>query len=227
MSRTVAPAARHSSFGDGLSTAGALITLDGPSGVGKTTVAALVAELLSEDETVLCTAEPSDSEIGRLARHGTHQFRGLALSLLVAADRYHHSEAVITPAVAAGKIVICDRYMPSALVLDRLDGVQPGFVTNVYRHLPRPDIAFFLTDEPEESRRRAAARGGSSRFHRTDAEAAGTEAAMFAQVADDLAGQGYPVTIVKVAGREAPQVAARIAKIVASYRTADTRTKGR
>lgn len=217
MSHTLAPAATVTGKNGTSRSTGALFTLDGPTGVGKSTVAGLVAELLSEEATVLRTAEPSDSEIGELARHGTYNFRGLALSLLVAADRYHHSDTVISPAVASGKIVVCDRYMPSALVLDRMDGVDPQYITSVYKHLPRPDIAFFLTDDPEENRRRAAARGGSSRFHHTDPEKTAAEAAMFAQVATDLTELGYPVSVVKVRGRNAPQVAARIAAMAAAY----------
>jgi Thymidylate kinase len=104
---------------------GFLVTLDGPSGTGKTTVSALVAEQLSRSaHPVWHTTQPSRSPLGEIARQGTYHYRGLALSCLVAADRYDHLAREIEPALAAGLIVVCDRYAPSALVLDRLDGLS-------------------------------------------------------------------------------------------------------
>ncbi|MGH3854673.1 MAG: dTMP kinase [Pseudonocardiaceae bacterium] len=53
---------------------GILVTLDGPSGVGKTTVSGLVQERLAADGVpVVLTTTPSSSSIGELARHGTNQ----------------------------------------------------------------------------------------------------------------------------------------------------------
>ncbi|MEY9894837.1 dTMP kinase [Catenulispora sp. MAP5-51] len=201
---------------------GVLVSFDGPSGVGKTTVSALVAELLAP-APVFLTAEPSGSPIGRLARNGTFTFHGLALSLLVAADRYHHSDTVLQPAVSSGTIVLCDRYMPSALVLDVLDGADADYIATVYRHLPKPDLAVFLHDDPEQIRMRAAARGGDSRFHRTDAAAAKNEADMFKRVAGTLGTSGYPVANVCIGGRSAAEVATEIAEQVKACRGAASR----
>lgn len=202
---------------------GILVSFDGPSGVGKTTVSALVAKLLAP-APVMLTAEPSDSPIGHLARHSTFAFHGLALSLLVAADRYHHSDTVLQPAVVSGAIVLCDRYMPSALVLDVLDGADAAYIDTVYRHLPKPDLAVFLHGDPEQNRVRAAARGGESRFHHTDAVAARNEADMFERVGGRLGTSGYLVANVRVGGRSAAEVAAEIAERVGACRGAASRT---
>jgi dTMP kinase len=70
---------------------GLLVTLDGPSGVGKTTVSGLIRDRLATTGVpVVLTTTPSSSSLGELARHGTNEFFGPALACLVAADRYHH-----------------------------------------------------------------------------------------------------------------------------------------
>lgn len=69
---------------------GLLVTLDGPSGVGKTTVSGLIRDrLAAAGVPVVLTTTPSPSSLGELARHGTNQFFGAALTCLVAADSSH------------------------------------------------------------------------------------------------------------------------------------------
>lgn len=61
---------------------GVLVTPDGQSGVGKSTMTDLLGERLSgRGHQVLLTRTPSPSAIGSLARNGTFDFRGLELSL--------------------------------------------------------------------------------------------------------------------------------------------------
>jgi dTMP kinase len=69
------------------------------------------------------TSEPSHGPLGTLARHGTDTYSGYVLACLVAADRYHHLATDIRPNLAAGRIVVCDRYVPSSYVLQLMDGV--------------------------------------------------------------------------------------------------------
>jgi Ni2+-binding GTPase involved in maturation of urease and hydrogenase len=53
---------------------GFLITMDGPSGVGKTTVTALICQrLMDRGISVVATRQPSDTAMGRLARASTHE----------------------------------------------------------------------------------------------------------------------------------------------------------
>lgn len=218
MLQEVSPESVPTRPAQGLSSRGILVTVDGPSGVGKSTVTALLAELLSSSaHHTLATAEPSPSPIGQLARHGTHDYHGLTLSLLVAADRYHHSATVVQPAIDRGVIVICDRSMVSALVLDRLDGVDADYIIGLYRHLPRPDLAFILTDDPAACRARAAARGVHSRFHETDLAGSIAENGLFSQAAESLAVEGVPVFVIEVAGRTADQVAEGLAEMVEGH----------
>jgi dTMP kinase len=186
---------------------GFLVTIDGPAGVGKTTVAALTgARLAGQGVPTIVTRQPSDSALGKLARASTHDLQGLPLSFLMAADRYYHQDHVIAPALEAGQVVVCDRYVTTALVLDQLDGADPDFIWGIYRYLRWPDLALILTGDPAVCRARAAGRGLYSRFHEGGADAAATEAALCASSADLLTGYGYPIEILRIGDRTADQV---------------------
>jgi dTMP kinase len=187
---------------------GFLATIDGPVGVGKTTVAALaVAGLTKQGFPAVVTSQPSDSPMGRLARASTHELHGLPLSFLMAADRYHHQEHVIVPALEAGQIVVCDRYVTTAMVLDQMDDTDPEFIWSIYRYLRWPDVAIILTGDPAVCRARAADRGVYSRFHEGGADAGKSEAALYDRSAGLLAGYGYPIAILAIGDRTAEQVA--------------------
>lgn len=196
-------------------TPGFLVTIDGPAGVGKTTVAAWAAARLAEHGVpAAVTRQRSDSAMGVLARASTYDLRGLPLSLLMASDRYHHQDHVITPALRAGQVVVCDRYVTTALVLDQLDGADPEFIWCIYRYMRWPDLAIILTGDPAVCRERAAGRGIYSRFHEGGAGAAKSEAALYALVAGLLAGYGYPVEVLDIGDRTAEQVGGAVLGLV-------------
>lgn len=192
-----------------------LVTLDGPSGVGKTTLTqTLAATLQQQGHQTLTTATPSAHAIGQLARHSTHELHGHALSCLVAADRYQHDQVVVQPALQAGTTVICDRYMPSALALDQLDDVPPEYVRAIYAALPAPHTAIVLVGEPAICAARATTRGIYSRFHSANIRRHHRERALFVQAVQLLASWCYPVVCVDI-GRDSPAVIAqRLATIV-------------
>lgn len=88
---------------------GILITIDGPGGVGKSTVARLVAKALDDRAVPVCsTVEPTRTPLGEHIRAGTETYRGMALACLVAGDRHHHLTIEILPALRAGKVVVCE-----------------------------------------------------------------------------------------------------------------------
>jgi len=87
--------------------------------VGKTTQQALLSERLrQEGYACLCTREPGDTALGKRLRdlllYGDLLSHATEL-LLYAADRAEHVSKVIVPALAAGQVVVCDRFIDSTL----------------------------------------------------------------------------------------------------------------
>ena len=108
-----------------MSSDGIFVSIDGPGGVGKSTAARLICEQLTAQGRQVClTAEPSRTPLGEMIRASTDTYCGIALACLVAGDRHHHLATEIRPQLHAGAIVISDRYLPSSLVLQRMDGVD-------------------------------------------------------------------------------------------------------
>ncbi|MFG2051301.1 dTMP kinase [Micromonospora sp. NPDC048935] len=187
---------------------GRFIVLDGPSGVGKTTVTALLTRLLTDAGwSVHQTKEPTTTAIGQTARYGTDEYRGLTLACLVTADRYHHLDTEIRPALDADKVVLCDRYLPTSLVLQQLDEVDHDYIWALNRYIRLPDLTVILTGDPTRSRNRAAERGIHSRFHRGGAEAGIQERDLYLQVAEELAEAGFPVHVHEIGDQRQDEVA--------------------
>ena len=99
---------------------GLFVTFEGGDGAGKTTQAALLEEWLSDaGRTVVRTREPGGTEVGVLVRDIVLHHRGevapRAEALLYAADRAHHVETVVRPALERGDVIIQDRYLDSSV----------------------------------------------------------------------------------------------------------------
>lgn len=97
------------------------ITFEGPEGSGKTTQIRLLAELLdAEGLAVTTTREPGGTRIGNAVRalllDPAHtEMSPRSESLLFQAARAQLVDEVIRPALAAGNVVLCDRYADSTL----------------------------------------------------------------------------------------------------------------
>ncbi|QXQ10765.1 dTMP kinase [Paeniglutamicibacter sp. Y32M11] len=100
---------------------GRFIVFEGGDGAGKSTQAALLAQTLRDrGHTVLHTREPGGTPIGEKLRslvldHGQGTVDARTEALMYAAARAAHVEQVIRPALAAGTMVICDRFIDSSL----------------------------------------------------------------------------------------------------------------
>jgi len=96
------------------------ISFEGIDGVGKSTQANLLEDFLREKgQQVVRTLEPGGTELGHEIRnlllHRKGHVAPRAEALLYAADRGHHVETLIRPALAEGKVVITDRYLDSSV----------------------------------------------------------------------------------------------------------------
>ena len=186
---------------------GRFVAFEGPSGAGKSTVARLVADAIPSDR-VLLTQEPSDGPLGREARDGTRRYTGRALACLVAADRCAHLEQEISPALADGVIVICDRYVMSSFVLQRLDGVKREFISCLNALAPPPDLYVVLEAVPSDAAGRVRSRGATSRFHPGSEVDAAAEADLYEEEAGVLERAGQRVLRLDTTGRAPEAIAA-------------------
>lgn len=199
--------------------AGCFVTIDGPGGAGKSTLVPLVtAHLHTAVVPVHATAEPSRGPARQLARTRTDVFHGHALACLVAADRYHHLETEIQPALEAGKVVICDRYMPSSYALQVLDGVGARFVADINTHARRPDLAVILTCEPHVLQQRLAARGSHGRFE-DDPQLSRAEAERFTHIATMLADEGVQTLVLDSTRQHANFLAQQLFTVIQTLRS--------
>lgn len=190
---------------------GLFITLDGPSGVGKsTTTKALRQEMTERGIVVRQTVEPSTSKLGAFTRENANDIHGYALACLVAADRYAHIEHEIKPSLHAGTTVICDRYVASTLVLQQLDGVPLEFLLDLNARILLPDLAVILTASPSLIGNRIAERGVRHRFH-LDPAAPGREVVLYAETAHTLRAKNVNVLVLDSSDATPSEVACAIA----------------
>jgi len=189
------------------------LAVEGPNGVGKSTVvASLVTVLgvaLGEDTAVVATREPSGSLLGQAARAMESELSGAALAMACAADRLHHVKTEIEPALARGAWVVTDRYVPSSLVLQRLDGMDTASIWALNETAPPPDLTVYLLDAPEIIAARLASRTPRSRLEATATPA--LELALYADAQQFLAGHGWNQLAIHAHGRTPGDIAAEIA----------------
>ncbi|HSD91224.1 MAG TPA: dTMP kinase [Kofleriaceae bacterium] len=146
---------------------GRLIVIEGLDGAGTTTqVKRLVDHLTAKGTRAHATREPSDGPVGRLIREmlvGEHAIEGQKLSqgtfgLLFAADRLDHMQREVDPQIAAGTIVVSDRWYHSSLAYQGT-GADRDWIATLNARARKPDLTIFLQVRPEvAAKRRAAAR---------------------------------------------------------------------
>lgn len=193
---------------------GLFISLDGPSGVGKsTTIEALRQEMTGRGIVVRQTVEPTTSKLGVFTRQNANDIHGYALACLVTADRYAHIENDLKPSLNAGDTVLCDRYVASTLVLQQLDGVPLKFLLDLNADILLPDLAVILTAPPGLLANRIAERGVRHRFH-LDPTMPGREVDLYAETAQTLMAKNVRVLVLDTSDATPSEVAATIADAI-------------
>jgi dTMP kinase len=148
---------------------GRLITVEGVEGAGKSTqVETLGAWLVARGVSVVATAEPDGTPLGASLRRilsEVDRVTPLTEALLFTASRAEHVQRVIRPALAAGQIVLCDRYVDSTVAYQ---GYGRGVSFETVAQLNRlatdgvlPDLTLVLDLDVAEGLRRARARRGA------------------------------------------------------------------
>ncbi|MGI6711299.1 MAG: dTMP kinase [Bacillota bacterium] len=133
---------------------GKFITFEGPDGSGKTTQVRLIAEYLGgAGYHVLTTREPGGTVISEKIRDilldpANDTLADRSEVFLYAAARAQHVEQLIKPALADGKVVICDRFIDSTLAYQGFGrGIDLDFLQTVNEMAAGgllPDITIIL-----------------------------------------------------------------------------------
>jgi dTMP kinase len=143
-------------------TDGLFIAFEGGDGAGKSTQVALLRDALEAvGRTVTVTRQPGGTDLGRQIRdlvlHGDH-VAPRAEALLFAADKAHHVDQLIKPALAAGDVVLTDRYTDSAVAYQgagRELGAQEIHDLNMWAvDGVVPDLTVVVDVSAQEGRRR-------------------------------------------------------------------------
>ncbi len=136
---------------------GKFIVFEGLDGSGQSTQIALLEKYLkAKKKKVHTTTEPTNNIVGGLIRGIlTHQWKlsNTGLQLLYAADRAHHLESEIFPAIEAGNTVISSRYYFSTFAFGSLNN-DLAWLQKINEKFPNPDITFFIRVSPKECMRR-------------------------------------------------------------------------
>jgi dTMP kinase len=139
--------------GKNITKKGVFIVIEGLDGSGKTTQATILAKKLSEKYSVLCTAEPSQGKIGKFIRESClYEQKRLPIeaeALIFAADRIEHMQNELVPAIEAGKVVICDRYVFSSLAYQGSSGLSLDWIKTINARALEPDFAIYIDVMPE------------------------------------------------------------------------------
>lgn len=137
---------------------GLFITVEGVTGSGKSTVIGMLGERLrAHGFQVVITHDQSGTAVGRRIRDinlkcTAEPIEPLTEALLIAAARHHHVVQVVRPALAAGKVVICEYFTDGFIAYQ---GFGRGLSTDLLECISEvvaagmePDISILLDTDP-------------------------------------------------------------------------------
>lgn len=158
---------------------GLFISFEGPEGGGKSTqIVRLGARLKAIGIEPILTREPGGTPVGDAIRQvvldPALEVAPLTEFLLYSASRAQHVSEVLMPALAAGKVVVSDRFTGASMAYQgygrRLDH---SFIEELSERVTgglRPDLTVLLDLDPSHGLERISARGDSDRLEMADLE---------------------------------------------------------
>jgi len=147
---------------------GRLVVFEGLDQSGKQTQAEMLRDwLVSAGRTVRLLSFPTYEtplgiEIGR-ALHGEREYGPDVMQLLYVANRFEW-KAEIERELAAGTVLVCDRYVASSIAYGEAQGLDSRWLEDIQTPLPQPDATVLLDIAPAESLARK--RAGRDKYER-------------------------------------------------------------
>ena len=147
---------------------GVLIAFEGLDQSGKQTQAEGLRDFVrgrGRECTLLSFPDYSTAIGGEisLALHGKRDYAADTLQLLYVANRYE-KRASIQSQLQSGVTIVCDRYVASSVAYGEAQGLDPDWLAEVQRFLPRADLTIVLDIAPETAVTRKSA--GRDRYER-------------------------------------------------------------
>ena len=142
---------------------GLFISIEGPDGSGKSTQIEVLRKYFEKQGIdVLLTREPGGTPISEkiseiILDKNNMEMDDMTEALLYAASRAQHVAEVIKPALAAGKIVICDRFIDSSIAYQGYGRELGDCVRVINEYAVRgciPDMTFLMKMDPKVGKER-------------------------------------------------------------------------
>ena len=145
---------------------GIFIVIEGIDGTGKSTQARKLSEwFVSQGREVVLSREPTDGPWGKKLRESAASGRLSPKDELdyFLKDRRQHVDESITPSLAAGKVVILDRYYFSTMAYQGARGFDPTEIRQLNEAFaPIPDLLIILDLDVDTALSRIGSRGDSA-----------------------------------------------------------------
>ncbi|NGP45780.1 dTMP kinase [Bacillaceae bacterium SIJ1] len=151
---------------------GLFVTFEGPDGSGKSTQIQLLHNVLEQKNIPhIVTREPGGTSIGNAVRHilldpSYDEMSRETEVLLYAASRAQHVSETILPALRAGKVVLCDRFVDASIAYQGAGAEEMLPDLRKINHFATqgltPDRTYMLMLSAEEGKRRLHQRSGES-----------------------------------------------------------------
>ena len=159
---------------------GIFISIEGPGGSGKSTQIENIKKFFAEKNIeVIFTREPGGTAIGERIREilldkNCTEMDYMTEAMLYAASRAQHVAQVIKPALAEGKVIVCDRFVDSSMAYQGY-GRKLGDAVRIINEYAvagcMPDVTFLMKVDPSVGKGRVQSRATSGQAEdRLDAE---------------------------------------------------------